>query len=30
MTIHGNGDHLIDLLLMLAEIPFPSLPMIKG
>ncbi len=23
-----NGNHLIDLLLMLAEIPFPSLPMI--
>ena len=30
MTIHGNGDHLIDLFLILAEIPFPSLPMIKA
>ena len=30
MAIHRNGNHFIDLFLMLLEMPFPSFPMMRA
>ena len=30
MPIHRNGNHLINLFLMLLEMPFPSFPMMRA